>query len=377
MKDKKNFLILGHNYVGDVLMLTPAIRAIKLRFPDSRITVAVSREASAVLRRNPDIYKIIEFDKNRMKGVLGFLGMMPLFMELRTLTGENSPKFYGCINFLTSFKFTLLGFFLSEMQSGEFKIKNNPFLNYRVKISDKQHNVERSFELALPFLAGSDYVPSPGGCIYEVGEEDVLKAKNIIRGSFLKKDGDAGKNIINENYNLDNIKIALFSPGSTRQTKETRPALFSGFADFLNDRGFYVIITGTKRDMGLAGKIFSEIKNKELVADLTGLTDIFTLGGLISISSLAVTVDNGTMHMASAIGTKLISIFGSTDPAVCGPYGGNYRIIDSGNDCVHCFSNRCGKKSFSENGFPDCMDSVTIDDMTSAFSELFGEKGHE
>ena len=108
----KDFLIFGHNYIGDVLTLTPAIRALKLKFPESRITVVASKNASHVLRRNPDICRIVETEK--INGIGGIIGVLKLSATLKGIKKNNGHKFYACINFLTSFKFSLLGFLLAK-----------------------------------------------------------------------------------------------------------------------------------------------------------------------------------------------------------------------------------------------------------------------
>ena len=112
----KDFLIFGHNYIGDVLTLTPAIRALKLKFPESRITAVVSKSASYVLRRNPDICRIVETDK--ISGIRGIAGFFKLLGTLNGIKKKNGHKFYACINFLMSLKFSILGFLLTKNRSG-------------------------------------------------------------------------------------------------------------------------------------------------------------------------------------------------------------------------------------------------------------------
>ncbi len=108
MKDKKSIkdiLVFGHNYIGDVLALTPAIRALKLKFPESRITAVASGSASRILRRNPDIDKIVETE--RLSGIKGIIGFFKLFFVLKDIDKTDRRKFYICVNFLTSFKFSV------------------------------------------------------------------------------------------------------------------------------------------------------------------------------------------------------------------------------------------------------------------------------
>ncbi len=353
-KDNKNFLIFGHNYIGDVLMLTPAIRALKSKFSESKITVVVSKNASPVLKRNPDVWKVIEMEK--VKGIWGIAGILDLFLKLRRLELNelNKEKFYVCINFLTSFKFAVLGFLLSKKQIGQYKKINNFFLKDKIQFDNSLHNIDKSLKFIEPFYITQKYQNK--NCVYEVYEEDIKNARNILKNSFNDYD--------------ENFKMVLFSPGSTRKSKEANPETFSLFADYLNKMGYHIIITGSKKDEDLSKKILSKITNKHLSVDVTGLTDIYMLGGLIKQSCLVVSVDNGTMHLSSVIKTPLIALFGSTDPALCGPLSENSYIIDKKVECYHCFYKNCPKESFSKNYFPNCMGFIALEDLIEGAKRL-------
>ncbi|RZD14474.1 MAG: glycosyltransferase family 9 protein [Candidatus Acidulodesulfobacterium ferriphilum] len=352
--NNRNFLIFGHNYIGDTLMLTPAIRALKSKFPESKIIVVVSKSASPVLKRNPDVWKVVEMEK--VKGMRGIFGVSNLFLKLRNIELEElgKEKFYACINFLTSFKFAVIGFLLSKKQIGQNKALNNFFFHDKIEFGESLHNIDKSLKFIEPFYIKQKY--QDRNCAYEVYEEDIKNARNILKNSFTGYD--------------ENDKVVLFSPGSTRKSKEANPETLSLFADYLNGKGYRIIITGSQRDRELSQKILNKIANKHLSADITGLTDIYMLGGLIKLSCLVVSVDNGTMHLASAIKTNLIALFGSTDPAVCGPVSGNSYIIDKKAECYHCFYKDCPKKSFNKNYFPDCMGFIVLDDLIEGAKRL-------
>ncbi|MHB1665177.1 MAG: glycosyltransferase family 9 protein [bacterium] len=411
---KKNFLIFGLNHIGDVLMLTPAIRALKLKFPESNIFVLVSETAAPILYRNPDVYKVIE--RKKYKGVLNIFYLYKLYKELKKY------NFYACINFLTSFEFALLSFFISKKRIGISSFKTFLFYNYKIA-NDKKinniHNIDRALKLVDIFSIKEKY--NSRKLIYIPAEEDIKTAINLLKASNITvniinnnhnaddnnavnnnnanniainnipaNNNNSANNAVNNNeaniainnnaannnsanndkYIFDKTNIVVFSPGSTRSSKEANPELFALFADYLNKLGFYVIIIGSKKDIPLANKIYRLTSDKKLTVNLTGITDIYMLGGLIKISRLVISVDNGVMHLASAINTPLIALFGSTDPAVCGPVNDNSYIIDKKTDCYHCFLNTCDKESFVKNDYPDCMGNIELYDLTDAMKEL-------
>ena len=101
--------------------------------------------------------------------------------------------------------------------------------------------------------------------------------------------------------------------------------------------------------------------------NLTGLTDIHALGGLIYLSKLAVTVDNGTMHLASALKVPTIALFGSTDPAVCAPMSDKVFIIDKKIGCCHCFKNLCDTQDYKIKRYPDCLNNILYEDLIKGY----------
>ena len=355
----KDILIFGHNYIGDVLTITPAIRAMKLAFPESRIVAVVSKNAAAVLRRNRDIYKIIETDK--FSGIKGIAAFFKLFSTLRNINKTNGRKFYICLNFLTSLKFSALGFLLSEKQAGQKKFLNNFFLRYRIKFDGEINNIDKSLKFAEPFYINADNKRFSKNYVYDIEDEDIKKAKNILKNSFKEKGAE---------INFDDFKLALLSAGSTRKSKEAPPSLFSVFADFLNKEGYFVAITGSKKNIDIAKEIYYKIDNKHMSFNLTGLTGIDTLGGLIYLSKLAVTVDNGTMHLASALKVPTIALFGSTDPSICAPLSDKIYVIDKKKECYHCFKKYCSNKDSGVNEYSDCMSGISFEDLAEGYEFL-------
>ncbi len=358
-RNLKDFLIFGHNYIGDVLTLTPAIRALKLKFPESRITVVASKNAACVLRRNPDIWKIAEMGK--INGIRGIIGIFKLLGILNDIKKKNGHKFYACVNFLTSFKFSVLGFLLAEKQIGQERRWNDLFLHNRITLEKHLNNIDKSLKFIEPFYinAGKKYFSRD--YVYTVEDSDIKNARNILKSSFNSYKG---------NFYGENFKFVLLSPGSTRKSKEANPELFSLFADYLNKKGFYTVITGSKNDKQTSKKIYDKIENKYMNVDLTGLTDIYTLGGLIRESFLVACVDNGTMHLSSAIKTPVIALFGSTDPAVCCPIADNVYIIDKKIGCYHCFYKDCPKDGFNKHGYSDCMGYIKPEDLIAGLESL-------
>jgi len=96
--------------------------------------------------------------------------------------------------------------------------------------------------------------------------------------------------------------------------------------------------------------------------NLAGQTDLPELAEVLRRAFFAVTVDSGPMHLAAAVGTRCVSLFGPTAPWRTGPYGPGHIIVRKGLDCSPCFSRKCAE--------PKCMTTITVDDVLGSMGPI-------
>ena len=96
--------------------------------------------------------------------------------------------------------------------------------------------------------------------------------------------------------------------------------------------------------------------------NLGGRTTLRELACLYRQASLLVTTDSGPMHLAAAMGTPVIALFGPTDPARTGPYGPGHRVIRRVLSCAPCFRKRCD--------LPRCMTEISVEEVFKAVREM-------
>ena len=99
--------------------------------------------------------------------------------------------------------------------------------------------------------------------------------------------------------------------------------------------------------------------------DLAGKTTLRDLAYLYELSSLVVTTDSGPMHVAAAVGTPTVALFGSTDPARTGPYGEGHTVIRKDLPCSPCFLKRCETRR--------CMREISVEEVFRAIAEKTGK----
>jgi heptosyltransferase-1 len=112
-------------------------------------------------------------------------------------------------------------------------------------------------------------------------------------------------------------------------------------ADRLHQEGAGpVVLVGGPDDRADAQAVKALAKTSSM-ADVTGLTRLGLLPALLQSAALLLTNDSGPMHVAAAVGTPVVALFGPTSPVRTGPYGKQHRVLTHPLPCSPCFSRRC------------------------------------
>ncbi len=123
---------------------------------------------------------------------------------------------------------------------------------------------------------------------------------------------------------------------------------------------FSIVLTGSAEDTTPGRMIAHQIGDDRRLLDCTGRTTLKQLGGLFLLAETVVSGDTGPMHIASALGARIIGLFGPADPARTGPFRHLDLVVRSGVDCAPCGRRRCSD--------PICMEAITPE---SVFSKIF------
>lgn len=168
--------------------------------------------------------------------------------------------------------------------------------------------------------------------------------------------------------------IITVQPGSGGKKKCWPSGNFLELMKLLGEdkRFYFYFILGPAERRGLheiSERFFSENK---IDASIVAGRSVSYIATLLKSSSLHVGNDSGVTHLASALGTPTIAVFGPTDPRIWGPFGSLTRIITSGCSCSPCSEEdrrRC----------PDvhCLESLKMDAVVQAARDILGKPFHE
>ncbi len=315
----RKILVIKPGAVGDLLQMTPVFRAIKRYGPSSKTTLVVGSESTAALfRHDPAVDRIIVFDRKRHSLVV-------LWKELR------KERFDLVLNFQRS---NLRTWFLI---SAAFPCRVLVYHKTRTRIV---HAVVNYLETLSPLG-----IPST--------DTDLALCLDAENRSFA-----AG--IFRSNGLEDHPVIAL-NPGATHAVNRWPMSLFAALADRIHEElRVPAIIIGGPDDRMLADEIIARSRTKPI--SLAGKTTLLQLGAVLEQCAVLVSGDTGPMHMATAVGTPVVALFGAADPARTGPIGTGHRVIQADDSaCVPCRSRKCANPILLE-----CMEKIDVRDVLQA-----------
>lgn len=163
-------------------------------------------------------------------------------------------------------------------------------------------------------------------------------------------------------------RVALF-PCSRWPSKNWPPERFSEVARGLQkEAGATIFAMGAEEDAPSCARI--ERETGGLVRNLCGQYGLVQTGGLLAEMDLIISNDSGPIHMAAAIGTPVLALFGPTDPRRTGPYGASHRVIQSDEECAPCYRRICRQA----NG--NCMAGIAVRTVLSAALEMLHMSGN-
>jgi len=311
----QDLLIRSTNWIGDAVMTTPAVRAIRKRFPNAHISLLAKPWVVPVFKHSEHIdHLLIYDDKGRHKGILG---------KFRLARDLKKYHFDAAI--------LLQNAFLTHAVSCTIEIK-------------KKHQTD----YYLDILRGIGIEEDNRKLYLTLNQKDRLQAEKIL---------------LEEHLSIDD-KIVGINPGATYGPAKQWPYdRFARLADRIQSfTASRVIIFGGPNDKELGERISKRMLRSPV--DLSGRTSLGEAMALIEKCALFITNDSGLMHVAAALNVPLVAIFGSTNSVTTGPLGINSRVVQIPMECSPCLKSECPKDHFH------CMAQIGVDMVFDVVKEM-------
>ncbi len=337
---REKILVRVTNWVGDLVMATPALAGIRKSRPDAEITALVRPPLDMLLTGNPAIDHLMPLDRRGKHSGPGGL--------VRAVGDIRGKKFDTAILLQNAFEAALLAFLANIPERIGYATDGRGILLTKgVKVSNetkKKHQVYYYLDLIEKLgLKMDGHTPK----LYLLREE-INSAWELLNKFGIKK-GDI---------------IVGINPGAQYGiAKRWHPERFGQAADRLAKKtGAKVIVFGGHSETDTAGVVQASMK--EHAVNLAGKTSLRELMALIKTCSVFITNDSGPMHIAAALDVPTVAVFGSTDPAATGPFNKKSVVVREPVTCSPCFKRTCPYKHYA------CLERITAARVFKAAEEL-------
>ncbi|MFC1821285.1 lipopolysaccharide heptosyltransferase II [Thermodesulfobacteriota bacterium] len=336
MISPQSILIIKLSAIGDVVHTLPLLEVLRNNLTNARIDWVVEEDSSQIIDGHSAIdHVIISKRKSWQKRFLKAGETIKVVREVAHFLGELRSEEYDVV-------IDLQGLFKSGMLTGLSRAKRKIgftggregsvlFLTERPFLVDyNEHAIDRY----LKTVGYLNLRKTPWSGEIPITEE----AKRSV-DEFLH---DLG---------LQEKRLVAINPIAKWETKLWEPEKFSVLADRLaGELSFSIVFTGSGADRRHIIGIIDHMKSPAI--NLAGRTGLKELAYLYSKCRLTVSTDTGPMHIAAAMGTPVVAIFGPTAPWRTGPYGKKHRVIRAGVECSPCFNKKCDTMT--------CMKDITV-----------------
>lgn len=336
-----NILIVKLSAIGDVIHTLPSLREIRKLYPGAHITWVVEEASAGLILNHPHLDKVlISRRKSWIKAFRsGYIGR-PL-REIRSFLKELRERKYDLIiDFHGLLKSALIVFLAGgKRKLGYDSLQEMSGLFYNEKIPEdmNKHAVDRYLD--FPRYLGAK----------TVSVEFVLPENQAAEEKVHK--------LLREN-SLESKKFIAVNPVALWETKLWNDEKFARLADMIRETlSLDVVFTGSEKQP--LEKITAMAATKAV--NLAGDTTLPELAVLYKKTKLLITTDSGPMHLAAAVGTPVVALFGPTDPQRTGPYGEGHTIVRTELACSPCLLKKCKTKQ--------CMNDITPEQVLTAVME--------
>ncbi len=298
MPEPKKILCIRIDHIGDVLLTTPAFRALRKRFPKARIDVLVRSFSKDILTGNKNVDRILTFDFPW----LGLHGKTASRAETKRFIERLRKEDYDvAIDFHADPRNILLAAKVAKYRVG-YGIRGLGFLLNKVAQFRRGHQIQHNLDL-----------------VRALGADSSAKMELSIPAAATKRAHAMLKNAKN---------VVGITPATGRKPKYWLNDRWAAVADALVEKyGVKIALTGGKGDQKDIDAIIAQMQHTDAIINLAGKTSLKELGAVIKQYKLFVSPDTGPAHMARALNVPLLELFGPEDSARWGYNEGKFRHI--------------------------------------------------
>jgi len=327
LENIKKVLVIKLRYLGDTVLITPVIKNLKEAYPHLELSALVPQNFAEILKYNPYLFEIISFAVNKAKSKK-LLVKMKYNMNFIFLLRQ---KRFDMILDLTN---TDRGALFSILSGAKYRLGFNDEGRFRgvcfTKIAPVKFKDLHILDYHLSILK-------------TLGLKNLDKRPEIFLSPEEKK---WAKDFLGQKNRVLKSFIAVIHPGASRKVNLWPQAYFAFIADRIKENKGKVVLVSSFTEKELLKIVISHMKHEPDVVNYH--LSLRQLASVIKYADIFIGNDSGPMHIASAVGTKIVAFFGPSLPKHWAPYGDNLIFFKnlpcSPCDRINCQDNRCLKE---------------------------------
>lgn len=278
-----NILLLQLKRIGDLILTTPAINAVREEFPGARITLAIANECRELASAIPNVDRLLIVRRNWRD--------IPVFLSVAM------HRFEFCVDFTRNDRSAVLAYLSrAKRRIAADRPHNEPEERARVytDFTEPMGNLH-TIDYHLALLRPLEIENASTKLHLDLPPEAQQKAMTLLREA-----------------KIDN-SFAVYHPGAARAEKFWETERWAELIERTRSK-IDIVLTGSRSKLDQAHIRQIRTKLDAPVVDLSGRTDLLTFAALIARARLLVTVDSAAMHLAAATETPQVVLFGPTNP---------------------------------------------------------------
>jgi lipopolysaccharide heptosyltransferase II len=344
----QKILLVRIGNIGDVLFATPVIRKLRKTFKEAAIDILTSPQGEPVLEANPYLNEIFIYHK--------FHKFFRWFKRKKLLNSLIRREYDLCVVLESNFEYTQFAHRASPkaLRIGIDSPFSKKFLNKSVEFSNKRHAIENylyvlsqllDIEIEALDFNMDFFLKGPDEQLYQESKRHIEKGFFVIHSS-------CSNYLPYKGWPIDN---------------------FVSVADYLINHGLSVFITGSLKDKE-PRFLLDKIKDKQGVYNFIG-RNLHEVAFLIKHAKGVLCLDTGILHIARALNTPLVGLFGPSDTRHTGPVGpGVYQVIRKDFSCGPCHYSpeyRLKEKANCLDGnVTACMKAIEVEEVIGAIQSI-------
>jgi heptosyltransferase-2/heptosyltransferase-3 len=323
-------LLIRPDHIGDLLFATPALRVLRRACPDAHLAAMVGPWGNAVVENNPNLDEIIvcEFPAFSRKPKTSLIAPYRLAQQWAAQLRPQHFDLAIVLRFDHWWGALLVHLARIPQRLGYAFAECEPFLSQAIPYESRRHEVQQNLTLveAAVRSMGGGMPRDPLSLDFPIREQDHEYIARYLAGRGVPPPTRAGQQ-----------HLIAIHPGAGAPVKQWLPEAWAQVGDALvASCAARIVITGSRDELDLAWSVSAHMRSDTIVA--AGDTSLAQLAALFERCRLVIGPDCGPLHLAVAVGTPTVHLYGPVDATKFGPWGApeKHVVVTSGRPCIPC-----------------------------------------